>query len=210
MPIEILHETDRWLAVAKPAEISVHNDPGSDLVSLVQEQNEFEEIFPVNRLDLGTSGIVLLAKDKEAAQQLGALIAERHCEKFYSAVVHGRIEAAEDQWQSWTWPLTKKAEGRKNPRGMSRDRVPCETRWRVVEFSDKGTKLDIQLITGRKHQIRRHSAIAKHPVLGDSRYGKGKGGLDRLALHARELVFVDPFFGDEVRIVCAEPGVLDM
>lgn len=201
MKIEILHETDQWLASSKPAHISVHNDPGNDLISFLKKQCD-QELFPVNRLDLGTSGIVLIAKTKEAAQALGAIVSARECKKYYSAICYGHIKGSSSEWNCWDLSLSKKAEGRKNPRGMSKDRVPCETRWKLVEQRGRCSVIDIHLITGRKHQIRRHAVLAKATILGDGRYGNPKGKRDRLALHARQLEFQDPFTKEEVCIHC--------
>ncbi|SMF82533.1 RluA family pseudouridine synthase [Pseudobacteriovorax antillogorgiicola] len=207
MPIKILHETEHWLAVDKPAEISVHNDPGKDLLSLMKQGYGYD-CTAVNRLDLGTSGIVLLARSKEAAQKLGELLASREAQKYYNAICSGQPKptgkTSADGWNIWDLSLSKKAEGRKNPRGLSRDRVPCVTHWQLVESSGKLSQLLIRLETGRKHQIRRHAALAKCPLVGDGRYGSKVQG-DRLGLHSCRVLFVDPFSGEDVDVVCEAP-----
>ena len=199
--ISILNETNQWLAAAKPAALSVHNNPGEDLLSFINKQTG-SELFPINRLDLGTSGIVLFGKSKSAAAKLGELMSSREVEKHYRALCLGIPKGGDSG--IWNLSLSKKAEGRKNPRGITQDRVPCETHWKTLNQNKTHCLLDITLVTGRKHQIRRHSALAKCPLWGDSRYGKGKAS-QRLGLHAFSLEFKDPFSESDVFIECPLP-----
>lgn len=212
--IPILAAGRRWAAVDKPAGMSVHNAPGEDLCSLVtqsiQQQPEVRERFgvgpalsdseidihPVHRLDRETSGVVLLAADREVFRFFSKQFDARTVQKIYVALVHGRLEIPQtkDLWGTWEWPLAKTATGRNHPQG-SGPRQASRTRYRVLDYSAHYTLVEMQLLTGRTHQIRRHAKLAGHSIAGDTRYGSDRAvkflseqrGFNRLALHARTL-----------------------
>jgi 23S rRNA-/tRNA-specific pseudouridylate synthase len=112
------------------------------------------------------------------------------------AVLHGRLENpdGDDSWGTWRWPLAKTAGGRRHPQGSGR-RLPSETRFWILHHSARYTLVEMEPLTGRKHQIRRHAKMSGHPVVGDARYGSTRSAnylrrnfaFDRLALHARAL-----------------------
>jgi 23S rRNA-/tRNA-specific pseudouridylate synthase len=198
-----------WLAVDKPAGITIHNEPGRDVCSLVstliqkettiREQAGMDRDFgvnPVHRLDKETSGVVLLALDREMFRFFSNQFELRQVKKRYVAILHGMLENPRegDPWGTWSWPLAKTAGGRHDPEG-SADRQDCLTLYRVLDHSRHYTMVEIELRSGRTHQIRRHAKLAGHAVVGDARYGsaraikyiKGNCGFERLALHARSL-----------------------
>jgi len=198
-----------WVAVDKPAGITVHNQPGRDLCALVSTliQNEPQlriqmdgdpdfGVNPVHRLDKETSGVILLAGDPKTFRFFSEQFESREVKKRYVGVLHGRLENPEghDSWGTWQWPLAKTAGGRRHPQGSGR-RLPSETRFRILHRSTRYTLVEIEPLTGRKHQIRRHAKISGHPVVGDARYGSTRSvsylrrnlAFDRLALHARDL-----------------------
>jgi RluA family pseudouridine synthase len=218
--IPVLASGKGWLAVDKPAGMTVHNDTGRDLCSIARDYIQkkpslFEQVFidtdfgihPVHRLDKETSGILLLAADRKTFTYLSKQFESRVVKKQYIALLHGlltphrthKTSETTDQWASWKWPLAKDAGGRKNPAGTGQ-KQPCETRYRVMEQSIHYTMVAVELLTGRKHQIRRHAKLARHPVLGDIRYGSERAvkflqenfAFDRLGLHARSLTFQTP------------------
>jgi len=198
--IPIIHRGPGWVCVEKPAGISVHNDPGQDLISRLAKQAAFKGLGglqPVHRLDQETSGLLLLATDQESLARLSEGFAAGRVKKWYQALVHGNF-AEESLTGEWTWPLTKQAGGRKDPAGRGKKQT-ARTRYTVVSQSPHYALLDIELFTGRKHQIRRHAKISGHPVVGDSRYGspraiaflKKQRKFSRMALHACRLSFPD-------------------
>lgn len=214
MKIPVLASGRDWLAVDKPAGVTVHNDPGRDLCSLVSAFLEKQSamsakitidpdfgIRAVHRLDRETSGVVLLAASRNRFRFFSEQFASRQVDKRYVAVVHGDLKMAsqQDLWDRWHRPLGKTPGGRRDPRGSGK-RQPSETRFRVLGRSLHYTLIEIALATGRKHQIRRHAKLAGHPVAGDRRYGSMRAvrylsenfGFDRLALHARELTLLLP------------------
>ena len=212
--IPVLAAGRGWLAVDKPAGMSVHNAPGEDLCSLVsqgiRQQAELrdrigisplQDINPVHRLDSETSGVILLSTDPACFRFFSQQFNDRLVQKTYVAMVHGRLEAptGRDGWGMWQWPLSKTAGGRTHPQGPA-PRQPSRTKYRVMDHSAHYTLVEIELLTGRTHQIRRHAKLAGHPVVGDARYGSDRAikflkehcGFDRLALHARTLTLQLP------------------
>lgn len=193
----------RWLVVEKPFGMSVHNDPGSDLCSLVLTAvragslpavgTDCPAIHAAHRIDRDTSGVVMLAGDPETLAFFGGQFAAKSVCKQYLAVVHGRLESppADPGWLDWTWPLTTTAAGRNDPMGRGKRRS-CITRWRTLAHSLRYSLVECAPLTGRKHQIRRHAKLAGHPVVGDRRYGSKRSlahlrrhhDFNRLGLHA--------------------------
>jgi RluA family pseudouridine synthase len=207
--IPVLAMGKGWLVVDKPAGLTVHNASGRDLCSLtsvrIQEEAALKGqidmdpdfgVNPVHRLDKETSGILLLAGNRERFRFFSNQFESRQVKKQYIAILHGRLEKPEeaDSWGTWGWPLSETAGGRHNPEGPG-TRKDCQTCYRVLEHSAHYTMVEIALLTGRTHQIRRHAKLSGHPVVGDARYGSTRAinylvrnfAFDRLALHARSL-----------------------
>ena len=225
--IHILDFQKGWLAVDKPCGLSVHNDPGNDLVYVVSDRIRSDAllkkhlginapflIHPVHRLDKETSGVILLATDINLLRNLSELFAKGRVKKKYLALVHGGFdqEAESHQYRIWNYPLSKTAGGRKDTVGKGR-LVNCMTRYRVLQQNSRYSLLEIELMTGRKHQIRRHAKLSGHPVTGDTRYGSKKSirylkstlSYHRLGLHCKCLEFVPPGQKQEVRITSKNP-----
>lgn len=196
MNLPIIAQGPSWLVINKPSGVSVHNDP-QDVVQLLRKQlkaGTFEDIHPVHRLDKETSGLLLIALNAKTAKDLAEKFQARDCEKIYFALLRGSISDSEI-WQSWNQPISDKAEGRKNPQGLAKDRVEARTDFHVVKSSQYFSLIEVKLMTGRQHQIRKHSALAKHSIIGDARYGDpkyneriaGLYGTERMFLHAARL-----------------------
>lgn len=195
---KIIEQGQGWICLEKPGGISVHNDPGSDLISELQKNlgpGSTEILQPVHRLDKETSGLLLVATDRDTLTTLSDLFAKGKVTKRYKALIHGHFDQARGTWDT---PLTKSASGRADPRGRGK-RVKALTRYRVLDQSCHYTLLEIELFTGRKHQIRRHAKLAGHPVVGDPRYGspraleflKTQKQFESMGLHACFLKFQD-------------------
>jgi RluA family pseudouridine synthase len=203
-----------WLVVDKPAGLTVHNAAGLDLCSLALARIQGEAtlrghidmdpdfgVNPVHRLDKETSGVILLAVNREKFRFFSNQFESRQAIKQYVAMLHGRLEKPEenDPWGTWGWSLSETAGGRDNPEGAG-IRKDSRTRYRVLDHSAHYTMVEIELLTGRTHQIRRHAKLSGHPVVGDARYGSKRAintlrrnfSFDRLALHARSLTLQLP------------------
>jgi 23S rRNA-/tRNA-specific pseudouridylate synthase len=189
----ILHQERDWLVVNKPAGLSVHNEPGRDLISLFSRLLK-ATVSPVFRLDQETSGLILLSLSGEVTASWHKAL--EVAEKEYICLVRGNLAKTGTSVEGvWKMPLTDKAEGRKNPQGAATERKHCETHFQLVTANSYISKLRCQIRTGRQHQIRKHAVLAGHAILGDHRYGdpkynqmiENRYGFSRLALHAHRL-----------------------
>jgi len=219
-PFEIVHEDEGLLVIMKPAGLAVHpgaGRPGGTLVNALLARNI--PLSPigapmrpgiVHRLDLGTSGLLLVAKDPAVHLALSAALARREITRRYWALLWGRISAAEG---SISGALARSRSDRRRMQVVTRGGREAVTHYRVLWSSEAWTAVDLRLETGRTHQIRAHWKHLGHPVFGDPDYG-GRGSrlaglrvsaresakaaleiLDRQALHAGFLAFLHPQTG---------------
>lgn len=198
-----------WIVVDKPGGVSVHNDPGRDLISMLGAMirsdagladriacPEGTAPSPAHRLDRDTSGVILFGMNSKILRDVARQFETRQVDKHYLALVHGHFDESEVLWDA---PLSPEAGGRNNPVGKGK-KVACATRVRVLDQSPHYALIACELLTGRKHQIRRHACLAGHPVLGDERYAskravdfvRNRAGFDRLGLHAHRLELILP------------------
>lgn len=186
--IAVLYQDKDFLAVSKPAGISVHNneDP-QNLLLLLQKQIAVAKLYPVHRLDKETSGIQLLALHEVSARKLAEEFEKRSVNKIYAGVLRGELKESKGIWNQ---ALTDKAEGRKNPAGMSRDRIACETQFEVLKKNKFFSYCHFKLITGRQHQIRKHSALVNHSLVGDPRYGDPRYNKKMADLYKTDRMFL--------------------
>ncbi|MCG8614727.1 MAG: RNA pseudouridine synthase, partial [Desulfobacterales bacterium] len=139
-PFSVVGRGNGWICIDKPGGVSVHNDPGRDVVSLLGN------VQPVHRLDRETSGLLLLALDKDTTARLSRLFAGGKVEKRYKALVHGNFDVAGGEGGIWDRALTKQAGGRKDPAGRGK-KLKAVTRFRIEDISPHYTLLDITLET---------------------------------------------------------------
>jgi RluA family pseudouridine synthase len=159
-----------------------------------------KRIFIVHRLDRDTSGIVIFAKNIEAKLKLQGQWEET--EKRYIAVVHGRPEKREGTIS--TYLAENNAQVVYSTNDASKGKL-SHTAYRVLRDTKEFSLLEVNLLTGRKHQIRVHLADIGHPVLGDEKYGKGKDKYKRLALHAKAISFINPSSGKRLTFETGVP-----
>ena len=189
--ISVLEDNAFFIVLNKPEGVSVHNEKPSLLDWLTERK---QPVNFVNRLDQQTSGLVIVARDPKFHEPLTQAL--QAGTKTYRALLRGGWK---DKSTTLTWdlPLSDKAEGRQNPQGKSGDRKNCITHVKVVRSNQYFTEVLCEIKTGRQHQIRKHAALAKHAILGDSRYNdvsyNEKMGkmykTSRMFLHAEELKF---------------------
>lgn len=197
--ITILYESAEMLVVDKPAGVAVHSSSGHEndnLTSRVQGylQGKRFQVAPIHRLDIGTSGPVLFGKGKKACAALGSLFMRQEVEKVYIALVSGNMQGN----GTLVRPLRAK--------GKSKS---CYTSFATLKRSADFSLVELTLITGRQHQIRRQLALEGHPVVGDKRYGgRAVQGLTHPFLHCRSIAFMDPFSGAPLKIESELPSSL--
>jgi len=227
IPLDIVFEDDDLIVVNKPAGMVVHPAAGADAGTLAnalayhfaQLSNTAGAARPgiVHRLDKGTSGLLVAAKTESAHENLADQFRSREVFKSYVALVHGHVEKKTDQIDQ---PIAR------DPRNRIRMAVvrggrPALSIYRVRKRFERFTLLEIELKTGRTHQIRVHLAWLKNPVVGDDVYGGGRdktvndaqvraqiSRLGRQFLHAEQLGFRHPRTGKEVRFSAQTPDDL--
>lgn len=220
-PPRLLYQ-DAWLlAVDKPAGLLVHRSAldaheTEDLVSRLRAQLQ-APVWPAHRLDKGTSGVLLLARDAATAAALGEAFAQGRVHKQYLALVRG--------WPAETGecrtPLARDPERPSTGQPL----LEAATRWQLLQRFDwplrtqpahPSTRCALVVVTplsGRRHQIRRHFKQLAHPLIGDATHGKGPLnralaaylGHQRLWLHAQRLALVHPVTGASL-VIEAAPG----
>lgn len=158
----------------------------------------------VHRLDMSTSGLVLMARSPAVQRQLGLAFEQRAVHKRYVAIVDGRMQPVSGHagdWQTLDAPIA--ADWPRRPlRIIDPAGKPSQTRWRVLAHDPPGwpgcTRVELEPVTGRTHQLRVHLAHLGHPILGDALYAGEAlvARAPRLLLHARQLGLHHPRHGD--------------
>src|SRR5215207_4914399 len=202
MPLHIVHEDADVLVLDKPPFVLVHPTSPEQKATLAHgvahhfaSRGVRARVRPVHRIDRDTSGLVLFASSAVAHQRLDAQLREGGVTRIYQALVDGVV--AEDAGEVDA-PIGRHA---RHPhlRTVRPDGEPALTRFRVLERFPAATLLELELETGRTHQIRVHMAHIRHPVLGDRQYGRaGAEAMKRQALHASRLSFVHPSTGERL------------
>lgn len=200
IPIKIVFEDERLIAVDKPAGMVVHPAPGNYSGTLVNallyhigKLSPSPEGRPgiVHRLDKGTSGLLIVAKDEAAHSFLSRQFNKGTTDKRYIAVVEGLVQLDNGVI---SYPIGRHPRDRKRMSVKFLRSKKAVTHYKVLErFKDK-TLLEIKPETGRTHQIRVHMAYIDHPIIGDETYGVKKKNVSiaRQALHAAEISFLHP------------------
>ena len=198
IPINVVFEDDELLVVNKQAGIIVHPTKGHPIHTMANgitkymiDSNQSYKIRFVNRLDMYTTGLLIVAKNSHCQDELTKQMKLGIIQKKYKAIVKGIIE--KDEF-TINLPI-----GRPNPEQIQREVVsdggmPCITHVKVLDRFDKGyTFVELKLETGRTHQIRVHLSHLGFPIVGDELYGGANPWLiERQALHAYSLEFIHP------------------
>lgn len=187
--LDILFEDDQIVIVNKPSGLPMHRtaECEENLVELAQEYMIVRgtpcKLYPVNRLDRGTSGTVIMAKSSSSAGIYGRQVKESGLDKLYLALVIGQPPES----GTVSVPLDDKE---------------SETRFQTIARGDSCALLAVTPVSGRMHQIRRHLSTIGHPVIGDKRYGGGAlADLSGFALHSFRTILIRPETG--LLTVCA-------
>lgn len=200
LPIDIVFEDEDVMVLNKPAGQCVHPSrlhPDGTLangVAYYWRQQGFKRKFrPVNRLDRDTSGLLIVAKNQFAHQQLAISQQKGQINRIYEAFVHGTVERNEGTISA---PIARKMDSIML-REVRADGQEAITHYFVLERFKDVTYVRLKLETGRTHQIRAHMSYLGHPLLGDDLYGGSRTLIGRQALHARMLSFPHPRTGEQ-------------
>jgi 23S rRNA pseudouridine1911/1915/1917 synthase len=230
IPLNIVYEDEFLAVIDKPSGLVVHPAPGNPQHTLVNALlYHLKQIAPdetglrpgiIHRLDKNTSGLLMVAKDEVTARKLREQLADRQVTKIYRAVVCGHMPEAEG---TIDLPVGRSLRDRTKMTVTNLHSREAITRYTVVTSYRLVELVDVQLVTGRTHQIRVHFAHLNHPVFGDPEYGgrlRWLRGIDparknearklldlieRQALHARALTFVHPVTDREMTITSELP-----
>ncbi len=203
-----LHIDAACLVVVKPAGLLSVPGRGAHLQDCLSARVQaiYADALVVHRLDMATSGLLLFARGAAAQRSLSQAFAQREVHKRYVAVVHGRM--AQDQGEI-DLPLMADWPNRPMQKvDMARGK-PSLTRYRVLAF-DAGantTRVLVEPVTGRAHQLRVHLLAIGHPMLGDALYAPPPvlAMANRLLLHAESLAFRHPTNGSMIALTCGVP-----
>jgi 23S rRNA pseudouridine1911/1915/1917 synthase len=217
----IVYDDDDFVVVDKPVGVAAHPSVGwtgpTVLGALagggirVSTSGAAERAGIVHRLDAGTSGLMVVAKSERAYTELKRQFHDREVSKIYHAVVQGHpdplagtIDAPIGRHPGSSWKFAVTADGK-----------PSVTHYETLEAFPSASLLEINLETGRTHQIRVHMAAQRHPCVGDAMYGadpsiSARLGLARQWLHAMKLEFTHPGTGDRVRFESRYPDDLQL
>jgi 23S rRNA pseudouridine955/2504/2580 synthase len=212
----IIFEDDRLLVVDKPAGLAVHGGSGLDfglIEGLRSLRPGLKTLELVHRLDRGTSGCVMVAKKRSALRRLHALLREGRIGKRYLCLVRGQWQHGEIEVDT---PLVVARENAARRVRPDPDGKPARSVFRLVQhYGRKASLVEVEIETGRTHQIRVHAAEVGHPVAGDDRYGDRsfnaeceRLGLKRMFLHAHLIEFVWPESDEEFFISAPLPQEL--
>jgi 23S rRNA pseudouridine1911/1915/1917 synthase len=226
IPIEIVYEDQTLVVVNKPAGLVVHPAAGAPSGTLANALAYHFQQLPgssgvrpgiVHRLDRDTSGLMVVAKTEAALEHLSDQFRDRTVYKSYLALVHGRVSPEKGKIHQ---PLARDRSNRTRM-AVVRGGRNALTLYRVQRSFNRFTLLDVELKTGRTHQIRVHLAWLKHPVVADETYGGGRDNtiqdaqlrarirnLNRHFLHAAKLAFIHPGTHEWVKFESPLPAPL--
>ena len=198
----LIYADDALLVLDKPAGLLSVPGRGDDkqdcLICRVQQL--YPDACVVHRLDMATSGLLLMARGSSAQRQLNAAFASRAVHKRYEALVDGVLTPSEppdsDGWSAINLPIRLDWPNRPKSKVDMLHGKPSLTRWRVLSShaAKQITRLTLQPVTGRSHQLRVHLQAISHPILGDALYASEQvvAKASRLLLHATELELPHP------------------
>jgi RluA family pseudouridine synthase len=204
--MNILYEDTHILVIDKPAGIPVLPDGWEQdapyLVKILEE--EFGKLWVVHRLDKGTSGVMIFARDAESHRALNIQFENHEAMKTYHAIVEG-----DPKWDEKVTKYPLRANVGKKHRTAVDDKngKPSETHFRVIKRYQEAALIEAKPMTGRTHQIRVHAYALGHPLLGDILYSAQETWLiTRPALHAQSLSFIHPVTNERMKFTAPHPA----
>jgi tRNA pseudouridine32 synthase/23S rRNA pseudouridine746 synthase len=201
-PLNVIHEDEQIIVLDKPAGLLAVPGKGPDKQDCLstRAQVRWPDALVVHRLDMATSGLVVMARGLDAQRTLSRAFETRQVHKRYTAIVAGTLHnpQPDNGWNTIALPITVDWPNR--PRSIVSAELgkPSVTRWRLAGPADSGTtRLELEPVTGRTHQLRVHLQAIGHPILGDALYATPaqQALAPRLLLHAHHLSLPHPLHG---------------
>ena len=206
--VPILYEDRYLIAIDKPEGLLStpldDDDTKQHALGLLRDYYNTDQIFQVHRIDRETSGVLLFARGKQAAERLGEMFEAHDLKRHYFAIVEGNLKEDTGTWECRLTELPNMNVVE------SIDGKMAITHFEVYRRSKKYTYLKMTLETGKKHQIRVHCRRAGHPVVGDRRYGSTENPVRRLCLHAKSIEFIHPFTKKVLHVESPLPGAFQV
>ena len=211
LDLVVLHEDETLLVLDKPSGLLSVPGRGEDKQDCLsaRAQARFPNALIVHRLDMATSGLMILARGLDMQRALNQAFSSRQVKKTYTAVVDGLLACTDDEWQTIDLPIMVDWPNR--PLRIIDHELgkPSQTRWRAVsqDHAAKTTRVELEPITGRSHQLRVHMLAIGHPILGDGLYASPpvQAKAQRLQLHACALELMHPLSGEVLRFFSKPP-----
>ncbi len=207
--LDILFEDKYIIIVNKPAHLLTIATDKNEFNTLyrkvstyVKKQNKNNKIFIVHRLDKETSGIIIFAKTQNVKYNLQNNWS--NTKRYYIAIVEGFLKK-DDTIKSYL----KETKTNYTYSSKNKDGLLAITKYKILTSNKNYSKLEIEILTGRKNQIRVHMKDINHPIVGDKIYGSTKNPIRRLCLHASLIIFNHPVTKKEMKITCPIPTIFD-
>jgi len=200
---DLIFQDDSLLVVSKPAGLLAVPGRGADKQDCLSTRllQDFPDSLVVHRLDMATSGLMVFARGAAMQRRLSQIFREREVSKRYIAIVSGKLEQEAGEialplisdWPNRPKQMVDHAQGK-----------PSLTRYRLLGMDNGNSRVELEPVTGRTHQLRLHMAAIGHPILGDALYGDGSSA-PRLLLHAASLAFKHPVSGEPLNFASLAP-----
>ncbi len=211
----LIYEDSALLVFNKPSGLLSVPGKGPEKADCLRTrvQQVYPEALTVHRLDMSTSGILLMARSAELHRALSIAFQDREVKKRYVAVVDGLVQKnQENPWQEWQLidkPIATDWINRPLQKIDPIEGKPSQTHYKIASYdaATDSTRLELAPITGRTHQLRVHLQSLGHPILGDHLYASPEtmAKSARLMLHASQLTFTHPVTGDALDLHCNAP-----
>ncbi len=211
--LDIIYEDKKILVVNKPSGILTISTPKEkektlfhEVSAYVKKSNPKAKIFIIHRLDKETSGIVMFAKDKSIKYKYQNNWDKLVIKRKYTAVVSGTLSKKTGTIKSYlkqskTLMVYSTCDNKNGKLAI--------TNYEVIKENSKYSMLNVEILTGRKNQIRVHMSDINHPILGDKKYGNKKDGFNRLMLHALTLEIINPITNKKMEFTSKTPRVFE-
>jgi tRNA pseudouridine32 synthase/23S rRNA pseudouridine746 synthase len=201
--LDLVYSDESLLVVNKPAGLLAVPGRGADkqdcLSSRVQQL--FPDALVVHRLDMSTSGLMLFARGTNLQRSISVMFQEREVSKRYVAIVTGHLKDATGEVDL---PIVADWPRRPLQKIDAESGKPSLTRYRSLDVNGDATRVELEPVTGRTHQLRLHMASIGHPILGDALYGEVSSA-PRLLLHATTLNMLHPVTGAPLHFTSSAP-----